>query len=87
MIKCVVTAKLICTFVFAYVKRRFSHDSAHMFLFLCHTVLEVTMRGEINQKWLVFIITKTAKTALIMSAPHHEKYCLEVHGQGPIVPN
>ena len=26
----VVTAKLICVFVFAYAKSRFSHDEAHM---------------------------------------------------------
>ena len=27
-----VTAKLICVFVFAYAKSRFSHDAAHMIL-------------------------------------------------------
>ena len=27
-----VTAKLICTFVFAYAKSRFSHDAAHMLI-------------------------------------------------------
>ena len=30
LITCVVTAKLICVFVFAYAKSRFSHDAAHI---------------------------------------------------------
>ena len=31
LISFAVTAKLICVFVFAYAKSRFSHDEAHMF--------------------------------------------------------
>ena len=34
LISFAVTAKLICVFVFAYAKIRFSHDAAHMLL-LC----------------------------------------------------
>ena len=30
LISCVVTAQLICSFVFAYAKSRFSHDAAHL---------------------------------------------------------
>ena len=30
LISFAVTAKLICVFVFAYAKRRFSHDTAHI---------------------------------------------------------
>ena len=30
LISCAVTAQLICVFVFAYAKSRFSHDEAHM---------------------------------------------------------
>ena len=30
LISFAVTAKLICVFVFAYAKSRFSHDAAHM---------------------------------------------------------
>ena len=30
LISFAVTAKLICVFVFAYAKKRFSHDEAHM---------------------------------------------------------
>ena len=30
LISLVVTAKLICVFVFAYAKSRFSHDAAHL---------------------------------------------------------
>ena len=32
LISFAVTAKLICIFVFAYAKRRFSHDEAHIVL-------------------------------------------------------
>ena len=32
LISCAVTAQLICAFVFAYAKSRFSHDAAY----LCH---------------------------------------------------
>ena len=31
LIRCAVTTQLICTFVFVYVKSRFSYDTAHMF--------------------------------------------------------
>ena len=34
LISFAVTAKLICVFVFAYAKSRFSHNEAYMFLFL-----------------------------------------------------
>ena len=30
LISCAVTMQLICVFVFAYAKRRFSHDAAHL---------------------------------------------------------
>ena len=33
LISCAVTAQLICVFVFAYAKRRFSHDAAHLILY------------------------------------------------------
>ena len=35
MISFAVTAKLICVFVFAYAKRWFSHDAAHMKIETC----------------------------------------------------
>ena len=31
LISCAITAQLICTFVFAYAKSRFSHEAAHMY--------------------------------------------------------
>ena len=31
LISCEATAQLICVFVFAYTKSRFSHDTAHIF--------------------------------------------------------
>ena len=44
LISFVVTAKLICVFVFAYAKSRFSHDAAHIVLY--HDVV-------LNQKLLI----------------------------------
>ena len=38
LISFAVTAKLICVFVFAYAKRWFSHDAAHIFLSKTKTV-------------------------------------------------
>ena len=35
LISCAVTSKLICVFVFAYAKIRFSHDAAHQFAVMC----------------------------------------------------
>ena len=32
LISFAVTAKLICVFVFAYAKKRFSHDEAHIYM-------------------------------------------------------
>ena len=38
LISCTVTAQLICVFVFAYAKSRFSHNEAHIiFSFLLKT--------------------------------------------------
>ena len=34
LISCMVSMQLICTFVFAYVKIRFSHDAAHFLSFV-----------------------------------------------------
>ena len=34
-----VTAKLICVFVFAYAKSRFSHDAAHIFRYVYYTLV------------------------------------------------
>ena len=38
LISCMGTAQLICAFVFAYAKNRFSHDLAHMFPRCCYRV-------------------------------------------------
>ena len=40
LISCAVTAQMICTFVFAYAKGRFSHDAAH-FLFQISTLFYI----------------------------------------------
>ena len=34
LISCAVTAQLICVFVFAYTKIRFSHDTAHFSVYM-----------------------------------------------------
>ena len=34
LISCMVTAYLICVFVFAYAKNKFSHDAAHLLVCL-----------------------------------------------------
>ena len=39
LISFAVTAKLICVFVFAYAKKRFSHDAAHLVLELVDHLL------------------------------------------------
>ena len=46
LISFAVTAKLICVFVFAYAKSRFSHDAAHIFLckYLCIQLLEAIIK-------------------------------------------
>ena len=36
LISCAVTVQLICVFVFAYAKSRFSHNKAHMITLLAH---------------------------------------------------
>ena len=40
LISFAVTAKLICVFVFAYAKSRFSHDAAHMILISIKKIYE-----------------------------------------------
>ena len=48
LISCAVTAQLICAFVFAYTKSRFSHDAAHLkvysYLFF-HNFFEIARHG------------------------------------------
>ena len=40
-----VTAQLICGFVFAYTKYRFSHDATHMVTALVASLLALTLYG------------------------------------------
>ena len=50
LISFAVTAKLICVFVFAYAKRRFSHDAAQMDLGpVVHSIFSLTrLRGQLT---------------------------------------
>ena len=41
LISFAVTAKLICVFVFAYAKSRFSHDEAHIMILTCTGLFDV----------------------------------------------
>ena len=53
-ISCTVTLQLICTFVFAYSKSRFSHDAAHLSCFpdLIHEQIlpdrDIKMKGKVT---------------------------------------
>ena len=55
LISFAVTAKLICVFVFAYAKIRFSHVAAHIIV-LCSTVLNVDYKLLIRLSYTHFII-------------------------------
>ena len=48
LISFAVTAKLICVFVFAYAKSRFSHDEAQFILFIEKSAQKVLMIGNAN---------------------------------------
>ena len=39
LISCAVTAQLICVFVFAYAKSRFSHNVAHLLIFIYFCII------------------------------------------------
>ena len=43
LISCMVTTQLICAFVFAYAKSRFSHNAAHI-IFCCHIIAKPTVK-------------------------------------------
>ena len=52
-----VTAKLICVFVFAYAKSRFSHDAAHKYSCICaHKLLKsriLSLNTHVNVRPLI----------------------------------
>ena len=58
LISFAVTAKLICVFVFAYAKSRFSRDAAQILLYLSpDTYLEILLEVNLNfQVWLTIIL-------------------------------
>ena len=52
VISCVVTAQLICTFVFDYAKSRFSHDSAHFMRSISnHTAFTIYLCKIVRLSW------------------------------------
>ena len=53
LISCAVTAQLICVFVFAYAKSRFSHDAAH-------TYQEASLQAHVsNRNAFVYILVSS----------------------------
>ena len=42
--KALITAKLICVFVFAYTKSRFSHNEAHNNFYVFSTIARLTVK-------------------------------------------
>ena len=48
LISCAVTAQLICVFVFAYAKSRFSHDEAQMIHFIEHVFFQKAFPARIG---------------------------------------
>ena len=59
LISCAVTAQLVCVFVFAYAKSRFSHNEALMklecikILCLCTSVVNIAMKQESHETSLL----------------------------------
>ena len=49
LISCAVTAQLICIFVFAYAKSRFSHDAAHMFVTATRVMIFSQYRDSVQE--------------------------------------
>ena len=56
LISFAVTVKLICVFVFAYAKSRFSHDEAH--LALSHFAVTLCLRSSLEGKTIFITYTK-----------------------------
>ena len=57
-----VTAKLICVFVFAYAKNRFSHDAAHIVVIASSDVADLLMIFSLSDiSPNIFIRSGTAK--------------------------
>ena len=65
LISFAVTAKLICVFVFAYAKSRFSYDEAHLIVthFLCSNI------GGVLNVFLIF------QLVILVQLFNHEKCC------------
>ena len=63
MISCAVTVELICVFVFAYAKSRFSHNEAHIVLLRAYSLngmFRITFRNEpYHERKQVFAYAKT----------------------------
>ena len=64
LISCAVTAKLICTFVWAYAKSRFSHDAAQLPLKIIR-LMKMTKKDCCNYKNKKSIIIRPKIVSLI----------------------
>ena len=66
LISFAVTAKLICVFVFAYAKIRFSHDAAHLTLGKLSSLDYLqTHSGEVVRMYCIFLSTRPQMTLCI----------------------
>ena len=58
LISCVVTVQLICAFVFAYAKSRFSNDAAHL-------MIKTDNCCQFPQKALLWVLIRIIETILM----------------------
>ena len=74
LISFAVTVQLICAFVYAYAKSRFSHVKAHMVLVLTRISLKIHVYGELLKK----IFNYPERPAFPFYHKHIKKYVMSV---------
>ena len=60
-----VTAKLICVFVFAYAKSRFSHDAAHLLMKECAMTSGLLLGFSLSRKSVIKITDNPDMTSAV----------------------
>ena len=68
MISCAVTAQLICVFVFAYAKKRLSHNEAHINHNYAHEQDDLTYLSSLNFQDILSGLQNTKKHSVIPDA-------------------
>ena len=69
LISFAVTAKLICVFVFAYAKNRFSHDAAQMYSYIAKSVSNNHLGSSTNQCYIQNSVEPCYKEAEVYLKP------------------